>query len=82
MGRPGPFCVTSRCVIISSTQFPFLTPPDYLFYLRNGVLSMVAFTILIFASIRPVRARAYEIFYFTHFSMALCVPLCSHLISR
>ena len=50
-------------------------------YVRIGLLSMVAFTILIVVSLRPIRARNYEIFYFTHFSMLLYVP-CDMLTLR
>ena len=51
-------------------------------YIRNGILSMVAFSLLFFVSLRPVRARAYEVFYFTHFSMVLCVLPRSYVRSR
>ena len=32
---------------------------------------MIAFSILILISLRPIRAQVYELFYFTHFLMVL-----------
>ena len=37
-------------------------------------MAIVAYTVLIIISLRPIRSQAYEIFYFTHFSMLLYVP--------
>ncbi|KAG2138486.1 ferric reductase NAD binding domain-containing protein [Suillus clintonianus] len=36
-----------------------------------GVVSMIAFSILCIVSLRPVRAQAYELFFYVHFSMVL-----------
>jgi hypothetical protein len=35
-----------------------------------GLVSMGAFTVLIFVSIRPIRERAYEFFVYTHIALA------------
>lgn len=36
-----------------------------------GLISMIAFTILCIVSLRPIRAQAYELFFYVHFAMAL-----------
>ncbi|KAG2346403.1 hypothetical protein BDR05DRAFT_988089 [Suillus weaverae] len=36
-----------------------------------GLVSMVAFTILCIVSLRPIRAQAYELFFYVHFATAL-----------
>lgn len=36
-------------------------------WLRAGITAMVAFSILIIVSLRPVRTGAYEVFFYTHF---------------
>ncbi|EMD32363.1 hypothetical protein CERSUDRAFT_118730 [Gelatoporia subvermispora B] len=38
---------------------------------RAGLAGMIAFSVLILVSLRPIRARAYELFFFTHFMMVL-----------
>ncbi|KAG1870821.1 ferric reductase NAD binding domain-containing protein [Suillus subluteus] len=40
-------------------------------WLLCGLTSMVAFTILCIVSLRPIRAQAYELFFYVHFAMAL-----------
>ena len=42
-------------------------------FIRVGLMAVIAFTILIVVSLRPIRARTYEVFYFTHFLMVLWV---------
>ena len=42
-------------------------------WLRLGIMSMAAFSLLVLISIRPLRAQTYEIFYFTHFATVLYV---------
>ena len=51
-------------------------------FIQAGILAITAFSFVIFFSFRPVRQAAYELFFFLHFVMALCVyhlpsqPLC------
>lgn len=40
-------------------------------YARLGLLAIIAYTVLIIVSLRPIRSRAYEVFFFTHFAMVL-----------
>ncbi|KAG2138460.1 ferric reductase NAD binding domain-containing protein [Suillus clintonianus] len=40
-------------------------------WLRVGITAMVAFSILIIVSLRPIRTEVYEIFFYTHFLGAL-----------
>ncbi|KAI0354098.1 hypothetical protein OH77DRAFT_1522024 [Trametes cingulata] len=40
-------------------------------FVRMGLTAMVAFSVLVLVSLRPVRAQAYELFYFTHFATVL-----------
>ena len=57
-------------------QLPFFVPYPAIFelwYIRVGLTALSAFSILFLVSLRPIRSRAYEIFYFTHFLMVLCV---------
>ncbi|TBU43175.1 ferric reductase NAD binding domain-containing protein [Dichomitus squalens] len=42
-------------------------------FIRIGLTAIIAFSILILVSLRPIRAEAYEVFYFTHFFMVLYV---------
>ncbi|KAH7890651.1 ferric reductase NAD binding domain-containing protein [Phlebopus sp. FC_14] len=46
---------------------------DYLqdAWLRCAILAVAALTVLMFASLRPIRAGAYEFFFYTHFAMVL-----------
>ncbi|EIW75440.1 hypothetical protein CONPUDRAFT_112007 [Coniophora puteana RWD-64-598 SS2] len=47
-------------------------------WLRCGIVSIVAITVLMFASLRPVRAGAYEFFFYTHFAMVLIFLVCAY----
>ncbi|OJT05986.1 Ferric/cupric reductase transmembrane component 2 [Trametes pubescens] len=40
-------------------------------FIRIGLTALVALTVLILVSLRPIRAQVYEVFYFTHFLMVL-----------
>lgn len=40
-------------------------------WMQLGILGTVAFVVLIITSLRPVRKEAYELFFLTHFVMAL-----------
>ncbi|EGN94612.1 hypothetical protein SERLA73DRAFT_188592 [Serpula lacrymans var. lacrymans S7.3] len=40
-------------------------------WLRCGLVAIIALTLLCFVSLRPVRANAYEFFFYTHFAMVL-----------
>ncbi|KAI0367300.1 iron reductase [Pilatotrama ljubarskyi] len=40
-------------------------------FIRVGLTALVAFTILILVSLRPIRSQVYEIYYFTHFLTVL-----------
>ena len=42
-------------------------------FIQVGILGIAAFSFLIVVSLRPIRKAAYELFYFLHFVMALCV---------
>ncbi|KAH9915446.1 ferric reductase NAD binding domain-containing protein [Epithele typhae] len=44
-------------------------------WFRLGLMALVAFTILMAVSLRPVRSQHYEIFYFVHFLMVLIMLL-------
>lgn len=61
-----------------SSQLPFFVhyPTIWqVWYIRVGLTALVAATLLLIVSLRPIRARAYEVFYFAHFLLVLCVPL-------
>ena len=45
--------------------------------IQVGILAIAAFSFLILVSLRPIRKAAYELFYFLHFVMVLCVHLLS-----
>jgi hypothetical protein len=40
-------------------------------WLRLGITAMVAFSILVIVSLRPIRTEAYEVFFYTHFFAVL-----------
>ncbi|KAG1804034.1 ferric reductase NAD binding domain-containing protein [Suillus subaureus] len=40
-------------------------------WLICGLIAMIAFTILCIVSLRPIRAQAYELFFYVHFAMVL-----------
>ncbi|KAF9653624.1 hypothetical protein BDM02DRAFT_3086890 [Thelephora ganbajun] len=42
-------------------------------YIQAGVLAISALSFLLITSLRPVRKAAYEVFFFLHFVMVLCV---------
>lgn len=42
-------------------------------FIQVGILAIAAFSFLIVVSLRPIRKAAYELFYFLHFAMVLCV---------
>lgn len=42
-------------------------------FIRIGLAALIALTVLILVSLRPIRAQVYEVFYFTHFLMVLYV---------
>ncbi|KAI0828500.1 iron reductase [Trametes gibbosa] len=71
--------MTARVVFVllwvhggSKASSGFLVPVAYdEWFTRIGLTALIAFTILIVVSLRPIRARAYELFYFTHFLMIL-----------
>ncbi|KAG2359762.1 ferric reductase NAD binding domain-containing protein [Suillus spraguei] len=50
--------------IVSFPNFQKTLSEDWL---RGGITAMVAFSILIIVSLRPVRTGAYEVFFFIHF---------------
>ncbi|KAI8973096.1 iron reductase [Trametes punicea] len=58
------------------SKIAHLVPAAYdEWFIRVGLTTMTAFTILILVSLRPIRARVYEIFYFVHFLTVLIVLL-------
>ncbi|KAI0777446.1 iron reductase [Trametes elegans] len=71
--------MTARVVFVllwvhggSKARTGFLTPQAYdEWFIRVGLTALIAFTLLILVSLRPVRAQLYEIFYFTHFLTVL-----------
>ncbi|KAI0746278.1 iron reductase [Daedaleopsis nitida] len=55
-------------------KLPFFVPHPAVFektYIQVGLVALIAFTILIVVSLRPIRSQSYEVFYFTHFLMVL-----------
>jgi len=46
-------------------------------FIQVGILAIAAFSFLIVVSLRPIRKATYELFYFVHFVMALCVHFLS-----
>ncbi|CDO76208.1 hypothetical protein BN946_scf184819.g8 [Trametes cinnabarina] len=44
-------------------------------FVRLGLTTLIAFTVLILVSLRPVRAQAYEVFYFVHSLTVLIILL-------
>ncbi|KAG0697523.1 ferric reductase NAD binding domain-containing protein [Suillus ampliporus] len=47
-------------------------------WLRCGITAIVALTILCVISLRPIRARAYELFFYVHFVMVLTFLVCAY----
>ncbi|KAI0743893.1 iron reductase [Daedaleopsis nitida] len=50
-----------------------LLPPVFYetWFIRVGLTALVAFTLLVIVAFRPIRARFYEFFFFTHFALVL-----------
>ncbi|KAI0644002.1 iron reductase [Trametes meyenii] len=73
--------MTARVVFVllwvhGGAKIAHLPSPAYEeWFIRVGLLALVAFTLLILVSLRPVRAEVYEIFYFTHFLTVLIMLL-------
>ncbi|KAI9057704.1 iron reductase [Trametes sanguinea] len=54
----------------------YLVPASYdEWFVRVGLTALIAFTILILVSLRPIRAHVYEVFYFVHFFSVLIILL-------
>ncbi|KAJ3014290.1 hypothetical protein NUW54_g1341 [Trametes sanguinea] len=54
----------------------YLVPASYdEWFVRVGLTSLIAFTILLLVSLRPIRAQIYEVFYFVHFFTVLIILL-------
>ncbi|KAH9944667.1 iron reductase [Amylocystis lapponica] len=51
-------------------------------YVPSALTAMVAFSVLILVSLRPIRASAYELFFLTHFSMVLIFLIGSYFHTR
>ena len=49
-------------------------------FIRLGLTVLVAFTILNIVAFRPLRARLYELFFFSHFALVLYVHAQPHSI--
>ncbi|KAH7924967.1 hypothetical protein BV22DRAFT_1065836 [Leucogyrophana mollusca] len=47
-------------------------------WVRCGVTALVALTLLCVVSVRPIRAGAYEFFFYAHFFMVLIFLICSY----
>ncbi|KAH7912908.1 ferric reductase NAD binding domain-containing protein [Hygrophoropsis aurantiaca] len=47
-------------------------------WLRCGIVAIVAITLLCFVSLRPIRANAYELFFYVHFAMVLTFLICAY----
>ncbi|KAG0696159.1 ferric reductase NAD binding domain-containing protein [Suillus ampliporus] len=47
-------------------------------WLICGITAMVALTILCVVSLRPIRAQAYELFFYVHFTMVLTFLVCAY----
>ncbi|KAH9855455.1 iron reductase [Lenzites betulinus] len=69
--------MTARVVFVllwvhGGSKIAHLVPVAYdQWFIRIGLTALIALTILILVSLRPVRAQMYELFYFTHFLMVL-----------
>ncbi|KAH9896466.1 iron reductase [Cubamyces lactineus] len=58
------------------SKIAHLVPASYdEWFIRVGLTALVAFSILILVSLRPIRAQVYETFYFTHFLTVLILLL-------
>ena len=62
----------SVSIRLTSPQFALAVSEDFdEWYFCTGLMTMIAFSILVLVSLRPIRSQAYEISYFTHFFMVL-----------
>ncbi|TFK53328.1 iron reductase [Heliocybe sulcata] len=53
-----------------------VTPEDWpTAWLRVGLMAVIAFCVLVLVSLRPIRAKAYEFFFYTHMALALIILL-------
>ncbi|RPD78371.1 hypothetical protein L226DRAFT_531717 [Lentinus tigrinus ALCF2SS1-7] len=60
--------------IHAGTKMYFLPPIVYeSWFIRVGITAIVAVSILLVISVRPIRARFYETFFYTHVSMVLII---------
>ncbi|KAG2151488.1 ferric reductase NAD binding domain-containing protein [Suillus clintonianus] len=61
-------CVHASGEVVRNAPFqPYLEE----LWLICGIIAIVALTILCIVSLRPIRAQAYELFFYVHFSMVL-----------
>ncbi|KAI0675094.1 iron reductase [Trametes maxima] len=70
--------MTARVVFIllwvhAGTKISLLPVANYqTIFIRVGLMAIIAYTILVIVAYRSIRARFYELFFFTHFAMVLC----------
>ncbi|OAX32516.1 hypothetical protein K503DRAFT_701927, partial [Rhizopogon vinicolor AM-OR11-026] len=68
-------CVHAGGEVVLDAPFqPYLKEP----WLICGIVAGVAFAILCVVSLRPIRAQAYELFFYVHFVMVLTFLICSY----
>jgi len=75
----GSLLSTCELAALSETIFAFLyiTPhridPEewHLFWLPKGILAISALSLLVLVSLRPIRAKSYELFFWIHFLLVL-----------
>ncbi|KAG2138475.1 ferric reductase like transmembrane component-domain-containing protein [Suillus clintonianus] len=68
-------CVHAGSEIVENAPFqPFLKEP----WLRCGITAIVALTILCVVSLRPIRAQAYELFFYVHLAMVMTFLVCAY----
>ncbi|KAI0635358.1 iron reductase [Trametes polyzona] len=76
--------MTARVVFVmlwvhgGSKDYSFLAPAYDEWFVRVGLTALIALTILFVVSLRPIRAQAYEVFYFTHFLMVFVFLLAAY----
>ncbi|KAI0644003.1 iron reductase [Trametes meyenii] len=59
-----------------ATRLAHLMDSQYVaWFVPIGIIAMGAFTVLLFVSLRPIRARFYELFYYTHVLSVLIILL-------
>ena len=56
-------------------SFSLILKPEIIHvgFTRAGILAIIASSSLLIVSLRPIRKAAYELFFFAHFAMVLCV---------